>query len=919
MASSAALSESMQRITTSKLNFLKDQHNAYEKKKQATRDAVQAESDLSNQLRILLDALVLHDVPAAVTDLSTDNVGRFLNQRRNDPSVSTALLQGWKIDLEKCLDIKSHKYEYASLFGQLVTEWLEKPNHVPALQRRSSSDSSEDGSQDSFEPVGRQEMYDQQRQWESLVFDAKKKSDPEAIKAYLSTLFGSTTKSKKLTKSPLENLRVRVQDFDLGVFDMQDVKWCINGLLKVDLLSPTKRAALSDIKDNELVLEEMVDVLNIQLEDLDSWTWGDKPVAVESRRQVNGKYRVYMDEEILQALLLQFIGVKWAVHLKDSFVKFYHSGAWTQSSYRALDRKARSRREGFLGTAARATSTVRNERRTDYERDYFLTQLPSTINEGIRDYADNGWVCANKDVSANEVVWANNDDSANNDVSNKKAPANIKQSPAEIKQSLFHLVTTESLLNTSLYGSFTILQSDFEWFGPSLAHSTIFTVLEFYGVSDRWLKFFRKFLEAPVKFIQDGPDAPTMIRTCGIPIDHALSDALGEAVLFVLDFAVNQATQANLYRFHDDLWFWGQEDVCVKAWETIEDFSSKFGLSLNPQKTGAVQITEGSSAPKLSKSLPKGEVHWGFLTLDSSGQWVINDQDVDQHIEELRRQLLACKSVFATVQAWNVYVSRFLASNFGRPQNCLGQRHIDMVINTFDKIQQRLFTESFGASSMADYLKRIITERFNVKDIMDGFLYFPSEIGGLDLRNPLIPLLLVREVEGTTAEKERRVGDHKKQKYPKEWIQEAFEIDEAYYETCKKRYEEGNVISTSDKAYRPKEDEPFMSLEEFNLYREETSTALLNAYRSLRQEPTVKDVGFTSDVLAALMRLPDLRETSSGIHSTLGSMTSYYKWVAQLYGGDVLKKFGGLRMGEKKLLPIGLVTMLKGEKVRWQG
>ncbi|KAL8780149.1 MAG: hypothetical protein Q9213_006604 [Squamulea squamosa] len=909
MASSAALSESMQRITSSKSTVLKDQHTAYEKKKQATLDAVQAESELSNQLQILLDALILHDVPVAVTDLSTGNVTRFLNQRRNDPSVSTALLQGWKIDLERCLDMKSHKYEYASLFGQLVTEWLEKPNHVPALQRRSSSDSSDDGSQDSFEPVGRQEMYDQRRQWELLVFDTKKKSNPETIKTYLSTLFGSTTKSKKLTKSPLENLRVRVQDFDLGVFDMQDVRWCIKGLLQVDLLSPTKRVALSDIKDNELVLQEMVDVLNIQLEDLDSWRWGDKPVAVELRRQVNGKYRVYMDEEILQALLLQFIGVKWAVHLKDCFVKFYHSGAWTQSSYRALDRKARSRREGFLGNAARATSTVRNERRTDYERDYFLTQLPSTCDEGIRGYADNGWVCANDDNVGARKVPA---DWGNNDVSNKKAPA-------EIKQSLLHLVTTESLINTSLYGSFTILQSDFEWFGPSLPHSTIFTVLEFFGVRDQWLKFFRKFLEAPLKFTQDGPDAATMNRTCGIPIEHALSDALGEAVLFVLDFAVNQATQANLYRFHDDLWFWGQEDVSVKAWETIEDFSTKFGLSLNPQKTGAVQITEGSIHPKLSKSLPRGEVHWGFLTLDSSGQWVINDQEVDKHIEELRRQLLACKSVFAIVQAWNVYVSRFLANNFGRPQTCLGQRHIDMVINTFDKIQQRLFSESFGASSMTDYLKRVIAERFNVKDIMDGFLYFPSEIGGLDLRNPLIPLLLVREVEDTWVEKERRVGYHKKQKDPKEWIQEAFEMDEAFYETCKKRYDEGNVVSTSDKAYRPKEDEPFMSLEEFNLYREETSTALLDAYRSLREEPRVKDVEFTSDVLAALKRLPDPGQTDSGIHSGYRSMTSYYKWVAQLYAGDVLKKFGGLSMGEKKLLPIGLVTMLKGEKVRWQG
>ena len=53
-------------------------------------------------------------------------------------------------------------------------------------------------------------------------------------------------------------------------------------------------------------------------------------------------------------------------------------------------------------------------------------------------------------------------------------------------------------------------------------------------------------------FSHDGSDAEVRKRQRGIPMSHILSDALGEAVLFCLDFAVNQRTKgANIYRFHD--------------------------------------------------------------------------------------------------------------------------------------------------------------------------------------------------------------------------------------------------------------------------------------------------------------------------------------------------------------------------------
>jgi hypothetical protein len=202
-----------------------------------------------------------------------------------------------------------------------------------------------------------------------------------------------------------------------------------------------------------------------------------------------------------------------------------------------MDRQARQRRRDFLSPEwgiPLDIQDVRNERRDKYKRDYFLLQLPSSFVTLTDNY--------------DEMSDAGHSDF---------------KSPMAMKQSLLHLISTEAFVITRLYGSFTILQSDFRWFGPSLPHATIMAVLRFFGVSDRWLRFFEKFLKAPIRFAMDGPNGQTQIRRSGVPLQHRLSDALSEAVLFCLDFAVNKSTESNLYRLHDDIWFWGDKDATI--------------------------------------------------------------------------------------------------------------------------------------------------------------------------------------------------------------------------------------------------------------------------------------------------------------------------------------------------------------------
>lgn len=906
MMATPALS-TLHHVTQRKLNKLADHRQKFEADKEAIRAKVTAAPDHRRKVEALLEGFELYGITARQPDLSIANLKRFIHQAKSDPSVSATLLQDWQSKLEHELDVASVKYEYAALFGKLVTEWIKHPNPAASTMGASPAGSDSDTDtemSDSFDTVGRKEMHEQRKEWESYAF-TEKKVDQSKIEAYLNEIFGTTLQAKKIKKSPLQNLRdsmKNVMDFKsdlqtpkqhLGAhedipksqhdtrFTVDKLKSCIRGVLMSDLLAGEKREALADLQNQPAVLGELVDVLNMDLEGLDKWEWDPSPVPLNMRRQLNGKYRVYMDEETHQAILLHFIGKTWAVALKTAFETFYHSGAWLQTPYRSMGKKARQRREFFVPESTHNSATVRNYRREKYQEEYFMTQLPDDVVEDHRDYAA-------EDQDEQQL-------------------GSLK-SPLATKQSMLRLVTTELLLNTKVYGEFLVLQSDFKWFGPSLPHDTIFAVLKFFGVPGKWLRFFKKFLEAPVVFAQDGPGAQAQVRKCGIPMSHVLSDTLSEAVLFCLDFAVNKRTQgANIHRFHDDLWFWGQESTCIQAWNAVQEFASITGLELNKEKSGsALIVANKANARPIPPALPQGKIKWGFLNLDAeAGRWVIDRAQVDEHIEELRRQLGACRSVMAWVQAWNSYVSRFFSTNFGQPANCFGRQHNDTIIDTFEHIQRGLFADA-GTANVTDYLRGVLKERFGTDDtVPDGFFYFPVELGGLGLRNPFINAF------ATYKKSFRDAGER---------IDRAFEEEQEEYERLKERWDSGeqhrstkrikhaSLAREGETGTDSEADEPFMSFDEYTRYREEVSTHLRNAYTNLLECPPEERVETPTEILSTLR--------SSGMEES-----PYWLWIYNLYAGDMKQRFGGqgLQLGERDLLPVGLVGVLRSEKVRWEG
>ncbi|GKT49189.1 uncharacterized protein ColSpa_09370 [Colletotrichum spaethianum] len=873
MASSDILSQTLHTITSVKLSQLDKQKASYESGKRALLDDAAYETDHRKRAKLLVDRSEKLPAMNSLGDsslVSVDNLKRFVQQADYDPCISESLLNDYENAMRNELDVQSAKYRYAELYGKLVNEWI------------SAGKVADQDSEAGFVPVGREEMHRQRATWEQYVFQAKE-MDSRAIKSYLERLF--VTSSKDIDRA-FGELKERIEKLqkswdDQTHFDEDSLKNTIRGLLRTDILTDQKRTTLNDFLRNDVVLSEIADVLNMRMQTRQTWAW-DGPTVVEQRRQLNGRYRFYPDEDLLQAIFVHHIGKQWAVRMREVLVSFVKAPGVDRDAARRMTKEEVRRRQFFTGTTASVESSASVAKRLSqhYEKEVFLDQLPACVAEKRGGYGSDG----------------------------QQEADDTRKSHVAVVQNLLHLIQSEIIMETRLGNDVTVIRSDLKWFGPSVPHSSIFAVLEFFGVNAEWIGLFRRILECPLRFAQDPPDAPAHTRKRGTALSTPLADLVAETMLFCMDFAVNQqANGGRLYRLHDDMWLWGGLETCVRAWETMTEFVELTGLEFNEDKTGSVRIAAQGGKPgqQPPKGLPEGDVVWGFLKLDpASGRFLLDQNKVDVHIDELRLQLDACSSVFDWIQAWNIYGARFFRTNCAQLANCYSRAHVDSMLATFHRIQQRLF----GDGGAGAHLKRLIGDRFGISDIPDGYLYFPVSLGGLGLENPFVHLYLIRD--GVVED-------------PNKIVDEFLAKEEAEYRSLKAAFEDPDAGADSDSAgaalrhhpmwrtdvYQDLRDEPFMSFEEFTRHRRRTSTALGRALDKLRRMPTAKTVQLTGELEAAL------KTTPAGWYG----LSDYERWVCALYGNDMIARFGSLTVVDKGVLPTGLLDMLRQSRFKWRG
>jgi hypothetical protein len=404
---------------------------------------------------------------------------------------------------------------------------------------------------------------------------------------------------------------------------------------------------------------------------------------------------------------------------------------------------------------------------------------------------------------------------------------------------------------------------------------------------------------------QTGP----RMRQRGVPLAGAMAKLMGELVLFFMDMTVNRESGMLLYRMHDDLWLCGDPAKCAQAWEAMQRYARVTGLEFNLAKTGSVYLAETRDA-SIAARLPKGPVTIGLLVLDpDSGNWVIDQMQVDAHVQQLKQQLDRCDSVISWIRTWNSCIGRFFTSNFGQPAFCFGRDHVDLILATYEKVQNALFNTDCRASTVTEHLRHTIEERFGVSEIPDAFFFFPEQLGGLGLRNPFVSTLLVRdELRSTPVQLINEYKKNEKQAY----LDAKKEFEELTERERLQRYQKvfPGAESGATPVLNTSELRTFMSFEEYTRFRESTDTLLRVLYTKLMDVPDETDIDLTEEVSSALEK----------VESQFDSLVedNELKWMLQLYAEEPLRLLGGLSLVDKRFLPVGVLAMVKGKRVTWQ-
>lgn len=289
----SSFGQTLQFITSIKLQELEKLRLAYQAHAQVLQDAEAATDDIT-KVEILAKAVqswaasgLLDDSQIVGGKLSLHNLSFWLQQAKKDPTFDKKLIKGWAETLETHIRNTTMRFDFAKLFGNLFNEWMASGDSATVAYQAPEDDVLK--TKEYFVEIARKEMYEQKAQLLSIVFD-EKPIDTAALLSYLEDLF-----SGEDGKVALEKLRKDLADFGVSLQKRTlrggEIVPLIKGLLADGLMDEEKRATLKEFIDNPTVLDEVASVLNMRITSLDTWAWPAEGIPVEMRRHMNGKYR----------------------------------------------------------------------------------------------------------------------------------------------------------------------------------------------------------------------------------------------------------------------------------------------------------------------------------------------------------------------------------------------------------------------------------------------------------------------------------------------------------------------------------------------------------------------------------------------------------------------------------------------------
>lgn len=861
-------------------------------------------------------ALLVEDIKKLDLDMEDDDglaiISRYIEEAQDNQSVSKLKIRQFERQLNAKLDkhVTASRLEISSLYIELMRDVMDNAD----AGRTNSATALNTVIDDDFEVVEHR-LDEILEAFEKETFTTRA-VDVEAIEEFLATLFDESNKRH------LEELRLNIQEVSddgadgLGL-DQDFFTWAVMDLLKSDAVSAQKKKTLEGYAQSPIAMRELLSIINMK--SIRNWEYKEAEVGlpVAACLKADGQYQINAEEDLIDLLFLQCVGLSWCMNLKTALVDFVRG--CSHFNDQPLSMNEFKTREFFLAGAPRMPmkTTVCSTCHPVYEvtppppgcfvhvpppppppvmvieSSYRKKKKGAGRWSGISHYQD-----SLKDTR--NTKYRNEFCVARLPAQEGCTPGIIEDTQAELMKTL----AVEAKLRTTFDGYTQVAEMKFNALETSLPHKTILTVLKFLGVPEYFLDFSTRFLETKLNIgcaVRGAPDR-VLTRACGVPAGHALSLFFTEAVMFLVELLVRQKTGVSLYRLKDECYFVGSLEQQQQFEEEVTRFADIMSLNVSVEEDAKI----------------------GFLIIEADGAR-INDSKVDAYARGMKEQLAAHTTVLDWVRVWNDTVGTYAAHLFGPLAEIFGKPHLDAVKRAY----QRIFNIIFAGGDLTSHMKMLLAPHMKSLHTLtpasiEAFIYLPQAHGGLGVKNPFVTLSLARNMCAT----------------PDLYTTDYLAAEEKYYNRAAENWTKFSAEVRSNKieyffnndddavaaALGPERDlTTFMTKEELTANRERASYPCLpfptfptpyfatvipnptDLYTDLLREPI--DNITSSDKVSDEMR----RLSGKGDMKSWHRLSGEDKWVLQLYSDECFQFYGGLEVWCGEYVPQEVLKTIRGQ------
>ncbi|KAE8243942.1 hypothetical protein A4X13_0g6881 [Tilletia indica] len=467
---------------------------------------------------------------------------------------------------------------------------------------------------------------------------------------------------------------------------------------------------LLDESRKPLVLGELSEAFTSTWRTIERWEWPASGIAQIPQVHLNGKERMHLQLDIVQAVFLQVVGAKWAGHFTQVLHKLHRSESWPvvmELGGVADDDKAVEEMMDHQSELLQRVCTSRAHIQTlnDFCAGGLLQEREQSFRSSAtemltRSNSAGGFAAAYE--GSEDVVGAKDNCAWKTGVS--------AQVPAQTYAQVYQKMQADmQLLRIGAPGSkAAFLHADLRDFGASVPHKVILDVLQFFGLPPQWLAWYGTYLRIPMRSSTEVHKSQR-----GTPFGLLATAVADELLLVVLDIALACAADVTALRNHDDVW------VC--------------------------------------NDLPENPLRWGVLLLQEDGHWGVDNDLVDSQAEAARRELAnsrGARSLLGKVNIYNRYAA-FFVRNCGVPMGFSG----DTFVDAYRSVIHRFDTAFTGGKGVFAWLSAELSSAFPQHaggiELQEAMFMWPLRLGGFELHpHEMIMFLHHKNLEDSEKEGE---------------------------------------------------------------------------------------------------------------------------------------------------------------------